>query len=632
MADSKNYVNVNINVNGTVHKVRVQEGVAFAQDDRYDSFKSAFQAQNGSLFYTEEKTEQKKDKYDGTIYSHGTGIFTAKTTNEVKMTEAEFALFKNVADNVKEGDVITLSNADIEKAKTLYKAGKFTDDVTKNLPGGFHGEKGNQELGEHHVTAVVSNYDEGKEALSKAKDEKYKYENAGVAFIQPKAGEEGYYYGINPDLEKYVKLSADGTVKVTHGGAGDGDYWAEYTYTVKNGNKITMSPDYNQNAGNPNKEIMVRKEYTDSDGKRVIETCADCVEIDYKLPNGENVDYGVSMVKTSKTSDGKEVIELYENDNNNKKVLDKVIIDYTENGKKVIEYHDKNGELTSKTKDYEENGKKVHEDYNSDNHMTGKFAEYTQGKKSIKEIYDGQNKYIGKEVKWEDERGGTDYQKYNSNNKLTESYVGDKHLFYENGVLTRQRISDYNNIYYKNGKFSHQVVKKVGTRYNTYDCVLNQKGKITKCGDFNVEAEVRRPLSEKAKEYRKEFTGKSAKEIAKTLKGQIDGPSFNDKTLAMIDAIPTEQFLKVMKEYAQTGGIWFGNKANLFKDLMNEWNMKDNALVRVAKKAYASYLLNKTEKGLSGKDIDMAQKAANTNPEGDKVKEFVSSIEEHIMK
>ena len=633
MADQKGYVNVNINVNGTVHRVRIQEGVAIGLDQSYNT---PLEAKNGTIFSMEEKTEKHKNEL-GEIYDVGTGIFTAKTTHEIKMSEAEFALFRNVADNVKEGDMLTLSKADIDAAQNLYKQGKFTADVTKNIPQGFYGSKDMQDLGENTVRARISNYDENAKAVAKAAGKEYHSQYAAVVFNKkPGTG----YDGIDRDLERYLKLSADGTVTRTFSGPGEGDYWSEYTYTDKNGNKITMSPDYNQNAGKPNKEVMIKKEYTDSNGKHVIDTYVDGTYISYKLPNGNDVD--CAKVVTSKTTDGKEVIELYKNsEDGNKKVLDKVIVHYTNNGKKVIEYHNKDGALTSKTVDYEENGKKVHEDYNEKNNMTGKSASYTKGNKSVREAYDGQNKYVGKEVSWnvvrETPQGvgtitDTYKEQYNSNNKLIEKVEPGATSYYDNGVITKKELGGKEDevIYYKNGKFSHRAVQKYGKGYKRYECVLYHDC-VAKCGNFDVEAEVKKPLSEKAQEYRKKFTGKSPKEIAKTLKGQIDGPSFNDKTLAMIDAIPTGQFLKVMKEYAQTGGIWFGNKASLFKDLMNEWNIEDEAFVAVAKKAYASYLLSKQVSDFSENDIDMAQKVSKGCSDSDKVKEFMQSVEKYIL-
>ena len=149
------YLNVNVNVNGKVHKVRIQEGIGIDQTDSYHQ-DAAWRVKNGSLFAWEEKKAVKYNR-DGEPYTEIFGTLSPKTTNELKMTEAEFALLKNVADNVNEGgDVLTLSRADIEKAQDLFTQGKFTADVTKNLPSGYHGSKETQhmESGEYLTTSV----------------------------------------------------------------------------------------------------------------------------------------------------------------------------------------------------------------------------------------------------------------------------------------------------------------------------------------------------------------------------------------------------------------------------------------------------------------------------------------------
>ena len=121
-------------------------------------------------------------------------------------------------------------------------------------------------------------------------------------------------------------------------------------------------------------------------------------------------------------------------------------------------------------------------------------------------------------------------------------------------------------------------------------------------------------------------------EIAKKLKSQIDLPSKNAKTLAMVEGIPTHKLYDVMKAYSQTGGFWFGNKAGLLTDLADEWGMNPYDLTEIAKRAFASYLLVTKDDNLAKADSEMVKMLRFGCSDEEKIKEFLQNVEKQIIK
>ena len=636
MTGKANYITLSINVNGQVHKVKVQEGVGIISNEQ------AWQAKNGSLFRMEEKTETKK-REDGTTYKAGLDIFTPKSTAEIKMTEAEFALFKNIADNTNEGNGIILSKADITKAQELFKQGKFTEDITKNLPKGYTGAKEDQDRNTYSVEAIISNYSKDKEAVAKSLGKDYEYDKAIIKFYNNISNSN---HAIDTNLEKYSKLSVDGVVKREYAGPGEGESWTEYTYTDKSGNIITMSPDYDGNS------TMVRKEFTDSDGKRVTECYIhDEYNISYQAGDlkynsdytyyqridsrinscaYENSYFSYPKLKVSKTSDGKEVAEIYKENEDNKVVLDKIVISYNNNGKSIVEEHNSNGDLQEKRVTYKENGKFIIEKHSSNDEITKKIVTYTSKGKRFYEEYDGKNNLTEKFAEYMNTKGKYVYEKYDSNDKLKErsSYGIDE--YYTDGKLTRKETYDYA-FNYENGKRTSTEISR-GSGSKNLRTTIDTSGKKLSFNGFDVQKYRDQERSKEGQKYYERFKDMSPKDIAKKIKSQIDGPSLNSDTLAIVEGIPTVKLVSVMKEYAETGGIWFGNKAPLLTDLVNEWNMKSDDLVEIARRAFASYLMTTKEANLQESDANMAEKVLKGCDDESKLKEFLQSVEKHVTK
>lgn len=607
MGNSGNYVNVNINVNGKIHKVKIQNGVGINKTDS-NSEDAALRAKNGSLFCMEEKIEVRTED-DGLKWPEHTGIFTPKTTNEIKMTEAEFALFRNVADN--DGDASTLSRADIEKAQNLFSQNKFTSDITKNLPSGYHGSRDAQDMiNGKSVIASITNYDKSKEALAQATGKEYKSETATLRF----------YNKVEEDkcLEKYSKMSADGTVKRTWEGPGEGDEWTVYTYKDKDGNMISMSNDYTYWDGDKEikatdkSPILMRVESTDSDGKHVVTAYhGDRVQCPIEDSLNElKLGYYYDQIKTSTTSDGKEMVELYDKDNNNF-VLKNVVFRYKEGDKEIIEVKDENGNFSAKTADYTENGKTVHELYDKDNKMTKKTVEYEQNGKKIHEDYDGDNKITQKIVEYGEGENHV-VEHYDSSNTLVKKYTDNANEYYKNGKLYKKSSWDNTEIY-----------------LNGDTCVI-ENGRITKIGKFNVKGTNNKELSEEAKTYREAYKNEKSKNIAKAIKDQIEGISGNAKTIAMVKAVPADQFIEVLKEYKNLDSwLWF-DKASLFTELMEEWFMDENELADIGKQAFAAYMQGKDSDNVTEEDAQMAN-FVQSGPKGN-IKDYMLKIEEYITK
>lgn len=504
------FIDLKINVNGTIHNVKVERNVSLGMDY---SGESNWASKDGKWGTYENLWEKAKLRYQ----------------NDLKMSEAQFSIFKNIADNQKEnGNEIILSKADIEKAQELYYQGNFTADISKNLPAGYRASKYDQIYPDHEsVYPLVRDKDNNEVRM----------------WLSYDAGEDEI-------LTEIIKnRSIEGTVK--YGIVGDGDYTPEYTFTDKQGREIHMT----------DKDIYYIT-YKTQDGKTVTEYYHGSVENDPFTPK----------------------------ENPSSKSIDYV----TSDNKKVHEYYYENGNFY-KELSYVQNGKKYEEKYEGGNHLTFKKVTYKN-------------------------RAGYDVdERYDTNNKLESRQVSGNGTFYteyfKNGQLTLRSTNIGNNVY------------RNETRWGTY---VTNSNNLSKIGNFDVTANSQISLSEKAKKAQKEYRGKSNKEIAEALKGQIDGPSFNDNTFAMFDGIPKDKLIDVLKEYKKTGGIWFGNKAGFFEDLNDEWGVSDNEILSRMKYAYAIYLKSKDTSALTQKDMEIANKLQSFNQSNGNLDELVKEVDKQI--
>ena len=121
MVEKAQFVNVKINVDGKVHNVKVEKGV---------TFNSCFVLGENKLVKYDTKDFADKENYD-----YGVKI-RPEYISDVKMSKDEFNVFKNFADNVQEkGGELILSKQDIYEAENLFREGKFSKDISRNLDG-----------------------------------------------------------------------------------------------------------------------------------------------------------------------------------------------------------------------------------------------------------------------------------------------------------------------------------------------------------------------------------------------------------------------------------------------------------------------------------------------------------------
>ena len=306
------------------------------------------------------------------------------------------------------------------------------------------------------------------------------------------------------------------------------------------------------------------------------------------------------------------------------------VVEYKKDGKRYSESLDKNGKLESQNVTYTENDAEIEENYKN-GVLQNSIKTYKKGNSTYKEIYkDG--KY-SKYVSYTNSKGikVTETRDYYSDELLEKSYNDGRYTeeFYKNGQISLKKVyyHGYNlsdDYVYENGKLLYKDVYSRG-RYDA-------QGKMETCGGsfgnskFSVKGFATMELSEKAKEYSEKFQSMSAKEIAKTIKNQIDGPSFNSKTIAMIEAIPEDKIIEVFKEYRDTKGI-LGNKATLFTDLKNEWNLEKEDLTRIARRTVAKYLRVLKEEDFTEGDMYCSNCAAS-----EYAYKYLDDIEEQILK
>lgn len=162
MTNGPEFFNVKINVDGKVHNVKIEKGVnlqtrGFNEDEfKYRTDRWYMFGEPGSSIFKindDDSVSQlvATDKFVGEDEGddYGDQILKLEHCKQINMTKAQFSIFKNVADNVKEdtdGKTITLSKKDIDKAEELFRAGKFTEDISKNMPEGYTAYKSHQYL------------------------------------------------------------------------------------------------------------------------------------------------------------------------------------------------------------------------------------------------------------------------------------------------------------------------------------------------------------------------------------------------------------------------------------------------------------------------------------------------------
>ena len=310
MGNSK-FVNVNINVDGKTYKAKVQEGLVLG--DLYGNGASYFK--NNTIF------QNNSSEYGEVAWKMG--------KNEIKMSKSEFALFKNIADNHDEKMGLTLSKKDFDIAIDLYCEGKFTKDISRNLPEGDYAEPHMQDrYGDNYLQAGTKN--------AKLAIQPYNPDNV-----------------INGALDlDYIteKLKNNVTEEVYIAYSGDG---IEETYYIDNEGWTCF---YNGDK---------RRTTTDSEGNTVEETYNTSHKImtTYITKTNGTKEYYINgrLEERTYTKDNKKIHEEYENgklarreitwDDNKKIYNGKNELIYESSGEYYKEYS--NGNVTEELKDIE---------------------------------------------------------------------------------------------------------------------------------------------------------------------------------------------------------------------------------------------------------------------------------------
>lgn len=512
MSGKNDYISMNINVEGTVHKVKVEKGVHFSfsfksNDDYTRSWNSCWAESDGKAGIMLNKNEKNLMKS------------RVEYSNEIKMTKGEFSIFKNFADNKKEqGDEIILSQDDIYAAEELYRDGGFTQDISKNLPKGYTANRREQELLDigYIYSCICGNVKNSTTG-----------ENATVEFVINDDNNEVF-----SSIKSLSKQSANGEVT-----------------TDIDGEELSVWVNSYQ--------------YPDKDGKT------------HSIVVGDDINY----------------------------------VSYEEGNKQVVETYD-GGQYTGKEVKYANNGK-----------------EYTVQ-------YDENNNFKYKTVNYKNRDGINVYEKYDSNNKIAERHYENTVEYYENGKISRKNIGYDLQFNYEDGKVKTRTVKKY-IEGNIVNIIYDASGKRISFDEFNINDYTNRIRSEEGQKYYEQFKDMSAKDIASEIKSQTDGPSRNAKTIAMIEGIPTQKVAQVMKEYSKTGGIWFGNKATLMTDLLNEWNMGKyhEELAKFIKIAFVSHIMKKNEDNITLEDVQTSTKVKKGSPfDKDEMKTYLLDVEKQIIK
>ncbi len=404
---------VKINVNGKVQTLKMEKGV----DVRLNSQYFGIDKNNKQAVFTAKESDRKEYPRHGG-YSE---VFTPG--KEIKISEEEFKLLKNIADNVNEGKGLALSKKDVDKAIELFKAGNFTADIKKGFSDKYVFSKDSQDRGEGYVTASIDSH------------------NAKVTVSSGESEYEGCTT-IN-ELSALSKLSKDGRVYDGYGGEGDiaGHF---YYYTDKQGREVTMAND----GLDALREASVV--YTTNDGKKITE--------DYELNE---------IIEEYTTEDGKKVCTQYDTGRN----LRYRNIEYTENGKNVYESYGEDGYHGKSVEYLDNNGDKVVERYDKNNKLKRRegyrFTEYyNSGELAKREIYED-----GKDITLDYKNGEVVHKRVYERDDKNEIYThydkdGNKSVrVYDRGTNKLNRVNDFNVAEYaQEGEFS-ELAKEYNEKF-----------------------------------------------------------------------------------------------------------------------------------------------------------------------
>ena len=565
---NSNFVNVNLNVNGKKHVIKLEKGVSLQGVSIHSSGKLV----KNEVTYKEVSFDDSGEPVSGNLPKMLNNkdyhvMYSQKEVNEIKLTEAEYAMLKNIADN--DNNKGTLSKEDLASGVEKFVNAQFSDDIKKDLPKGYHIERSKQDRG-------------GYESLHAVATKNGKDESLDVAFVSED----------DSNLGELLDKSADG--KVYEESFGDGEF--DFAYLGKD-NKVHT---YNQGSS------YYSTAYKDKDGTLITEFSDGTKSKEYKTKDGKQIyelyDENAELERKEvryKNAENKDVLEVHSGD---------YVTIYTEKRDNYpFEDLERYNALLAET--YED-GKLVKREFHN--------ANYSSGNTSW-ETYDKDGKVTGRGYK----SGDIEYEEYDEKGNViernykaqTKPYETEYYEYSNDGKLDKVKV---NISYWDAGN----TLKK--------ECTFDAKHNLLEVDGFKVkEAIDSKTMSDNAKQYRSEFLNMSAKDIAQRMYDQISGPSMNQKTLDMFDGIPDEKLIDVLKEYNNIKGMFGSVQDSMFVALSDEWGLGQEELLPRMNYAYAIYLDGKKD-DLQPEDIKVKDRMQQHNDDSNSFKVNLAKVEEYI--
>ena len=390
---NSNFVTVNLNVNGKKHTIQLEKGVSLQGVSIHNSGKLVKNEVSYKTAFDENTGEEINVKFPKMLNDKDYDVmYSREEVNEIKLTEAEYAMLKNIADN--DNNKFTLSKEDLASGIEKFVNAQFSSDIKKDLPKGYHIERSKQDRG-------------GYESLHAVATKNGKDETLDISYISE----------TDNAISEYLDKSADG--KVYEESIGDGDF--DLAYLGKD-NKV-----HTHNQGSS----LYSTAYRDKDGTLITEF------------------YDGTKSKEYKTKDGKQIYERYDE---NEELESKEVRYKNAENKDVLEVHGKDYVTiyTEKRDNYpfddiERHNALLAETYEDGKLVKREFAnEYYSSGNTSWETYGKDGKVTERGYK----SGNISYEQYDEKGNVTgRKYRGDENPYdfesYEysdNGELSKINV------------------------------------------------------------------------------------------------------------------------------------------------------------------------------------------------
>ena len=369
---NSNFVNVNLNVDGKKKTIKLEKGVSLQGVSIHNSgklVKSEFIYQYNFDEETGAKIKQNfQAPLDGKIYDV---MYSRKEVKEIKLTEAEYAMLKNIADN--DGNVGSLSKEDLASGVEKFVNAQFSDDIKKDLPKGYHIERSKQDRGGYESLHAVATKNGKDETLDIAYDSEYDNQLSELfdKSVDGRVYEKSYGDGefdlayLGKDNKLYAYSQGNSLYSTTYKDK-DGTLITDYEDGTRSKNYVTkddkkIHEHYSQEGELKYKEVS----YKNAENKDVYEIHSDNRLTVYtaKAPNCTSDDYlnAYNSMLMESYEDGKLVERKYHRENTSSGNI--ALETYGKDGE-VIERQYKSGDISNEQ--YDEKGNVISRQYRGD--------------------------------------------------------------------------------------------------------------------------------------------------------------------------------------------------------------------------------------------------------------------------